>query len=307
MKGQSAQNIVNAAVTIQGSAKDPLVSAQIGGMSVTLGKTTVIGNGGISLREKELYLSEINLGAPALVMAGIEGFFALDTFSGSVRGNLESRLGNAEFNGPLSLRYNAPGGRQSWKQGWTLEMESSGLSSPLFAVPQPFSFALEKREKAWNITTGKGRLSIEGSLGEKGELSLDVGGSTPLRFRARGIVNKEKLDVNMDGIYLDASRISSLLASSPVSLYSALCTGNLHLGGTPAQPVFGGGITARNVEVNSPGFVTEHLTGEEIQLQAEGNRFSTGTIYLTTAGKNKRLLMAEMEIILKPVTFIIRW
>jgi hypothetical protein len=83
--------------------------------------------------------------------------------------------------------------------------------------------------------------------------------------------------------------------SPTISIFSAICTGDLHLGGTLAQPVFGGDLTAYHVELNSPGYISEHLYSEEVQVYAEENRLTTGTMYLTT--KKGSLLLAELEII----------
>ena len=93
-----------------------------------------------------------------------------------------------------------------------------------------------------------------------------------------GIIENSLLDISVDNIYLDFSKVSNILSFPFFKAISGIAYGNLHIGGFSTDPEFSGALLAENFLFSVPDYVNENLYSKQIKIDVEDNAFAMNNL-----------------------------
>jgi hypothetical protein len=289
MNNQRVNNTISASLSARGTLRSPYVAVQVTEASFAAGAMPIVASGTISLSDKLLRASKITVAAGQNSISDLAFDFSFDTFAGTATAFMDFHFGENSLSAPLRISlmsdearaYNSADDSGFFPlrvpKAYTISIASGGFASTLFDKPKPLDMRITHSEGRFDVFTVNTD-AVNGWLLDSGFVALDIGADSPVRFNLAGSIAQDALELDINNIAINVAPFSNLLSFPFVSVYGALMRGNAHIGGTVQNPEFSGELIGTNIELNSPNFVTEHLTAATASFIIDSNRLAAEAI-----------------------------
>ena len=168
-------------------------------------------------------------------------------------------------------------------EAFSIDADCVSLESNFVESFTPFHLSLIRSPGRFDIVTDE-NLGAYGEITDDGFIAFTVADDKPLHFSMDGTYHAQEIDLNLNSIYWDLSKISYAFNSDIFSLYSGILTGNLRASGYITDPEFEGTLSLLNTDFNSPQFIPEHFTAEEIKVAFEEEEITLLETMLNVSG-----------------------
>ncbi|AEE17008.1 translocation/assembly module TamB domain-containing protein [Treponema brennaborense] len=280
-KLQSAADVCSGTIVAMGSLENPFVSVQVDTSSVSVGGVPVVFSGGARLDDGTFFIDSANVSYGRHHVSDIAADFDVASFAGSLTARYDGALATV-YTVAAPFKITLSGGDSAEKSAGILSALNAGvpdvfaveleaeLGGSVFETPETVKLSLLRSPGRFDIYSS-GDLGINGSLSDGGAVLLTLDGRFPLHGTVSGTIRETNLDVDLRNMSADLASFRNLVSFPFITLYGGALSGNAHVGGFVADPEFSGVFRVKNMDLNCPDFVTEHITAADVRIAIVDN------------------------------------
>ena len=270
---QAAENTLSASVSILGPLDNPFVSMIIPHSSFKIDGKPLDISAEFSLEDKQLLFKTLDASYDVITVSETSGSFSLDNYSGLADFVLAmDAMPLMKAESKMSLSVNAGGLFTKGEKPLSVDLVFDELTSTCMDPIKNYQIHVENSSGVTTFSAGT-KKSINGYFLDSGELYVSALAEFPFLFTIYGNVKDNQMDIKVDDITADISKLSGLFAFDFFSMDTGKVSGSLHLGGLATDPEFLGTLNFTNFSFSLPGLVDEPLFSKNVSVNAFQNRF----------------------------------
>nr|MCR5401722.1 translocation/assembly module TamB [Treponema sp.] len=255
-----------------GTLDNPYIAAKVDSVKLMAAGQLLSVSGSGYVEEKELTLENINVAYSGFDLSGIKAKFDLEKFTGDANASFDALMGDKNLHVPISLTMTdsrIPEG-SLFPEDFTINLSLEGISGSLLEKPLPLSMTMIYSKGAAAIYSSE-LFAFSGYISENGEMDFSVPQDRALSFNIKGNAYSDNLDVKIQNINADLSRLLSYFNLGDFAVNRASLKGNLNIGGIKSDPDFEGSMLLSGVEWEMSSLVPYRLTAGRIPITFEHN------------------------------------
>ncbi len=279
---QTDSNLINAALTAQGSLENPTFNLSVESASFLLANKKTEVSGVVSLDDGFLSANNVTVSHGTMNFENFTGNVSLNDLSGTITGLVQGSLApdpnfiDKTFSSPISIslsQLNANEDVPFNEKSFQLEVLFERLEASFFPTMENYAINLLRTPGRYDLQAGVDS-ELEGYYLETGEISLSAKEGFFVQFDGFGIYENDELTMFFDNMYADASDFSALVDLPVFTLHSGIVEGSGTLTGTLADLQINADLLGENMEISVPDYVNERLIAKTFPVSVSQNIFS---------------------------------
>ncbi len=281
LANQTSNDTLNASLSLLGTLNSPFVSTRIEPSTISLGGIPIDFEGVAQLENGFASISNASVSAVFQKLTGLQAELDLRNFSGKAEGTFDGQILKDSITAPFSLTLTNASGNT----GLTDMFSASLLSAN---IPEIFSVEMHLNNMsgslAQGVTSGFAQLirtpgrydfflgnnqAFYGYLTDSGYVFVNSSDPVPIQFTASGNIKDREMNISVDNLYADISKIKFILNFPQYTMYEGILQGNIQISGLVSDPEFNGLLNVSEAVLTSPMFVLENVHVEDADFIVE--------------------------------------
>lgn len=286
IKGQGSGNTVSLTVNASGTIENPLYSINLTDASVLFGGNNLTAKLNATFIDSIFEVTDAKLAWRYFTIEDVYASIDMNDFNGNAglhfKMNGVDRTFDAGFDFAVSNLSEAA--KKGVPEAFSVDADCVSLESNFIESFNPFHISMIRSPGRIDIVTDE-NIGAYGEILDDGFVSFTVTEDKSLHFAMDGSYRNNTLDLNMNNVYWDLSKIAYIFNSDMFTLYSGILSGNLSISGPVGGPEFNGTMSLLSPDFNLPQYIPDHFTTEEIKVFFSQEEISlTETLFLVRTG-----------------------
>lgn len=284
--GQGTGNTVSIDLNASGTVENPLYSLKVTDSSVLLGGSNLNAKLTATYIDNVFDVSDVDISWKYFKIDEVFAHVDMNTFNGDAV--LHAKMNGVDRKLDAALDFSMsnlsdPNAR-GLPEAFSIEADCSSLESNFIENFKPFHVSLIRSPGRFDIVTDE-NIGAYGEILDDGFVAFSIADDKAFHFTMDGTMQNQIIDLNLNGLYWDLSKIAYIFNSEIFTLHTGVLSGNLNVSGAITDPEINGRLSLLNPDVNFPQFIPYHFATDEIQVVFEQEEISfTETLFNVGSG-----------------------
>ena len=286
-------NMISGMVFTSGTIEHPYVSLSVESLSMLLAANMLYGRGNIILEDRDLSISDLNINFAGMNFSNIQASANLLDMNLSATGDFDIKSMGKTIHAPLELTVgNAIIPEGSFiPDSLSVTLSTKQFSGSMLKKPFPLSFSVLYANDLFSISSSP-NAGLYGSYTKDGLLELNLNNGSFLSAKLDGLVNMERMNLELYDVEADLHKICSYLNIDDLMIIdSGILGGDIILTGNMNDPEMNGIAQISSPVVRIPLLTKQKLSAPQIGINIVNNEITIPET-IVAAKNNQRLAMS---------------
>ncbi|MBR1640412.1 MAG: translocation/assembly module TamB domain-containing protein [Treponema sp.] len=291
---QHENNMITGSLFASGTLEHPYVSLNVEDASMFITSSILQTRGNITLEEKDLTVSDLNLFYEGFKLTDVSGTASLEDMTLSADGNIFVGASDRFVEIPVTLTV---GNSIIPENGFIPDSFSASLvandiKGNLIKKKFPIELALLYAEKRFSFYSSD-NIGLSGSYSLDGILEMNLDNKSFAQAKMDGFVNSETANLELYDLSVDLRKLNDYLALDDLIIFEkGTLAGTAIVTGSFADPELNGFIMIDSPEVKLPSVTAQKLSTANIAMNIQNNEIDLpATIIKTKKGNQLEVAM----------------
>ncbi|MBQ0039595.1 MAG: translocation/assembly module TamB domain-containing protein [Treponema sp.] len=284
--GQGTGNTVSVDINASGTFENPLYSVNVRDASVLLGGSNLTAKLNATYIDNIFDISNADIAWNDFKIDEVHSRLDMSSFDGDAVLHVKMNGVDRQLDAGLDFVMTNLGDPtvKGLPEAFSIEADCSSLDSNFIENFTPFHVSLIRSPGRLDIVTDE-NIGAYGEILDDGSIAFTVADDKALHFSMNGTVKDQMLDLDLNDVYWDLSKIAYVFNSDMFTLYKGVLAGNLNISGPVIGPEMNGIMSLLEPDFNLPQYIPDHFTTDEIKVVFSQEEISlTETLFNVRTG-----------------------
>ncbi len=289
---QHENNMITGSLYASGTIEHPYVALNVDSASMLITSSLLKTHGNITLEEKEITISDLNLDYEGFKLQGVMGQASLEDMSLNAEGNIAFGFMDKRIDVPISLEIGnsiVPPG-SFIPDSFSAKLVANDIKGNLVKKKFPFEISMLYSDRNFSIFSSD-NIGLTGSYSLDGILALNLDNKSFLQAKMDGFVNADIANIELYDLLVDLKKLNDYLNLDDMIVFDkGTFSGTAIVTGSFVDPEINGFFMFDSPELKLPSVTPQKLSTKNLVMNIVNNEIDIpATIIRTKKGNQLEL------------------
>ena len=286
---QHENNMITGSLFASGTIEHPYVSLNVDSASVLITSSLLNTSGNITLEEKDITISNLNLDYEGFKLEAVTGQASLDDMSLKADGNIVFDMMDKHVDVPVSLEIGnsiIPSG-SFIPDSFSARLVANDIKGNLVKKKFPFEVSVLYADKNFSIFSSD-NIGLSGSYSLDGILALNLDNKSFVQAKMDGFMTADIANIELYDLFVDLKKINEYLNLDDLIVFDkGSFSGTAIVTGSFVDPEINGFFMIDSPEIKLPSVTAQKLYTKNISMNIVNNEIDIPATVIRTKKGNQ--------------------